>query len=615
MALDTNHTLLAAPTDMGGLLYAVDPETVVDNIFVFSIGDVKYRRVVDGAYRAAWAITGPTGDQTARLQAVFDHADIQEVVFDDGDVLISGTLTVPAGKYVSFKGNGRVVGGGTGIINGGKYRWLKASYYNAITLNPELVYASGSGGGAGLFSGVLLYNPTLILSAICPDADRDTVVVTFNKDMSAVTLAGFSFAKEELPWVASGVSGSGAIWTFTMAEPALLGNALFISYDPVTGATLGADEIELSEILGTAIDNQIFAIPFPHNSQFTGPNGTLLGAYVPDTGNVWAGTGWEIQSNKAVPTVPTAGNGVNADTGPTQDYTIRLVYTKAAGGAELYVGFRMGIGKGVLCVIQDAALYVYDVIAAGGSTIGSFASSLLERELILVVSGNSFDAYIDGVAVATGVAFNAGNNGTGVSLSQASSATSDFAVNSFKVIPTPFPHISNFTAANGTLVHEYTPDDGGPWTAVQGTWEIQGNKALPIYGGVDPYMSIDIAPRQNFALRAVYTLDSTSPYFSISLRAGGGVGITLLVLHSTIYMVDTPGGFSGPIASFASLTGADREVRFVVNGTTLDSYIDGVAVDTGRAIHAANIGTIIQVGQANVALTAMSLNSLKVEAS
>jgi hypothetical protein len=48
---------------------------------------------------------------------VFNHANVQEVVFDSGDITISGTLTIPAGKKITFKGNGAVTGAGT--ISGG----------------------------------------------------------------------------------------------------------------------------------------------------------------------------------------------------------------------------------------------------------------------------------------------------------------------------------------------------------------------------------------------------------------------------------------------------------------------------------------------------------------
>jgi hypothetical protein len=136
MPLDIDGFLMALPDDTGGQLIEVDIATPVDNVFTFSAGGKVYKRVVDGVYRAAWIING-VGDQTSRLQAVFNHADVNEVIFDKGDVTVSGTLTIPAGKKITFKGNGRIVGAGT--INGGIYKagMRQTIFGSSIIINPE----------------------------------------------------------------------------------------------------------------------------------------------------------------------------------------------------------------------------------------------------------------------------------------------------------------------------------------------------------------------------------------------------------------------------------------------------------------------------------------------
>ena len=150
-------TLPAFPSDTGGVLVQVDPANpahAVDNVFYFDVDydgtTVRVRRHFDGAYRAAWVVNG-AGDMTSRLQAVYNHADVTEVVFDQGDVTVNGTLTIPAGKKITFFGDGKIIG--TGTINGGVYKWKRAEFFGAgITATEELVYSTGGGAGSEEFT-------------------------------------------------------------------------------------------------------------------------------------------------------------------------------------------------------------------------------------------------------------------------------------------------------------------------------------------------------------------------------------------------------------------------------------------------------------------------------
>jgi hypothetical protein len=637
MSLDIS-TLPAFPSDTGGVLVQVDPANpahAVDNVFYFDVDydgtTVRVRRHFDGRYRAAWVVNG-AGDQTSRLQDVFDHAGVSEVVFDQGDVLIEGTLTVPTGKYVSFKGSGKVLGGGTGIINGGKFRWLKASYYSGITINPELVYTTeGGGGSANIFTGTLLFTLPEIVSAVTPELAPNTVIVTFNRDVTGVSLLGYSFEKDGVSWVASSVSGSGSVWTFTMATEANVVNVLTISYNPATGATIDIDGGELPAVTDSPIDNQSLSLTgiLPHTSAFTAADGTLLTAYTPEDGWPWSNVlgSMKIVGNKATWNSLSGNYAICTTKLGTPEVVITSRYQKTTS-TNKYANFLVrfeDLDKYMKVAIFQNSLRIYEILDGVATIIFAdtalaLVDDLLEHEIVITVGDNLISVAIDEIGIVSNLATDPVFTGTDVGIEiYDDTAVADCVVfNSFNVIEpviSLFPHISNFTAANGTQVEDYIPDAGGQWNLYAGAWEIQSNRLLPIYSGAEPGMQINLGGQQDFTIRAVYTLDSTTPYFVITFRAGVGVGVIMLVLHASIYMVDSLGGFSAPIASFASLTGADREVKFVVTGNTVDSYIDGVAVDTGRAIHPGNNGNFINVSQSNTATTLMSLNSFKAEAS
>jgi len=115
---------IGLPSKEGGVVVAVDPSTVVDNVFTFvDAGGKKWKRQADGVFRAAWIVTS-TGDQTARLQAALDDSRVNEIIFDKGGVQINGTLTVPNGKVISFKNAAQLTGTGNIIV------YLKDLKYN-----------------------------------------------------------------------------------------------------------------------------------------------------------------------------------------------------------------------------------------------------------------------------------------------------------------------------------------------------------------------------------------------------------------------------------------------------------------------------------------------------
>lgn len=140
MALSIDNKLFALPQDTGILYKQVDSATAIDGVFVFSDGSNKFKyENGKGAYIARAGGILPGADRTAALQTIVNHADVKEIVFDAGDIIINGTLTVPNNKTLKFEGNGRLVG--TGTISGGS---IDASFQSNIfattlTVNPSSV--------------------------------------------------------------------------------------------------------------------------------------------------------------------------------------------------------------------------------------------------------------------------------------------------------------------------------------------------------------------------------------------------------------------------------------------------------------------------------------------
>jgi hypothetical protein len=151
----TNEILrVSYPDDTGGIVK--ETTKVVDNVFVTQDDEnVKWERVPDGVFRAAWIIgLAPTGDQTWELQNILNNSQVSEVIFDSGDVTITGTLNC-SNKIVTFRGNGRIVGSGT-VSNARLNGVINATPVTATTSGCTLFYYTvpGSGGisGSGAFS-------------------------------------------------------------------------------------------------------------------------------------------------------------------------------------------------------------------------------------------------------------------------------------------------------------------------------------------------------------------------------------------------------------------------------------------------------------------------------
>ncbi|MDF2191816.1 glycosyl hydrolase family 28-related protein [Paraflavitalea sp. CAU 1676] len=114
----------------------------VDGIFYLNGTAGTYlKRVMDGPVRAVHCgIYGDGTDQTLKINTAFTHAGITEIVFDyaaGADIVVNGTVTIPAGKRIVFRSGNKLTGSGTingGIIDAGYDQQIFAT---SLTVNPS----------------------------------------------------------------------------------------------------------------------------------------------------------------------------------------------------------------------------------------------------------------------------------------------------------------------------------------------------------------------------------------------------------------------------------------------------------------------------------------------
>ncbi len=99
------------PEDVEGTLVqitALPAEATVDNVLYFQKDGSFYRRIKTGKFRAKdVAILNDGTSQTARIAVVLAHASVKELIFDEGDVTITGTLNGVEGKKLVFQNGAR----------------------------------------------------------------------------------------------------------------------------------------------------------------------------------------------------------------------------------------------------------------------------------------------------------------------------------------------------------------------------------------------------------------------------------------------------------------------------------------------------------------------------
>lgn len=102
-----------------GLYKKLPDATVADGVLTFAAADGTKSELIEkfGPFRARHMKVIPGSDMTSRLNTIFAHASVSEVIIDHGDIIINGTLTIPSTKKLVFQNTGAITG--TGTISGG----------------------------------------------------------------------------------------------------------------------------------------------------------------------------------------------------------------------------------------------------------------------------------------------------------------------------------------------------------------------------------------------------------------------------------------------------------------------------------------------------------------
>jgi hypothetical protein len=135
MAINTSQTLGVA-FDSSGLYRQVSSGTAADDVFVFASGTDKWRIADDkGPYLARLGGVLPGSDMTYRLNTIFLNSGVSEVVIDNGNITISGTLNCQ-GKKLTFRSNGAFIGSGTvnGCVIDAEFN--RQIFSTSMTINP-----------------------------------------------------------------------------------------------------------------------------------------------------------------------------------------------------------------------------------------------------------------------------------------------------------------------------------------------------------------------------------------------------------------------------------------------------------------------------------------------
>jgi len=152
------------------------------------------------------------------------------------------------------------------------------------------------------------------------------------------------------------------------------------------------------------------------------------------------------------------------------------------------------------------------------------------------------------------------------------------------------PHSSLFTAADGTLLTDYTPNSGNAWSNTVGQMDIQSNRAT-----WDTLASNEC--------RSIVDLEATQYTLTIGLEMNQPTQFASLIFRyvdSSNYMKIAMNGndiyaykfISGTPTLVTTLTGAynndaaEHEVQVVVGATTFSVIVDSVTEGTGIAIDA-----------------------------
>ncbi len=140
--------------------------------------------------------------------------------------------------------------------------------------------------------------------------------------------------------------------------------------------------------------------------------------------------------------------------------------------------------------------------------------------------------------------------------------------------------LDNFTGTNGTNLTSHTPDIGSAWTINTGGTEIQSNKAS---SPADSKVSVDMTAADGTLIAEmdspvgnndalIFRKVDASNYWRFQINGAGVTGFTAALL------IDTTGGSDNVTSTSTTMGGGLHEWKVVMNGTSIEGFIDGVSV-------------------------------------
>jgi hypothetical protein len=409
-------------------------------------------------------------------------------------------------------------------------------------------------------------------------------------------------------------------------------NYLIMITNPVTGAIT---KMTVAEFLNAEI------APDTTPPSFVGAsciNSTLIRVICSEVIPVGSAVGWSAKLNGANnPIVSISGFGTA---------TLDITVTNAmAGGDAIRVSYNPGSGNSLDAAGNEFGtitdFVVSNALSGGGggggdTTAPTIVSATVEdavKNAIVVVfsesvslttagwsflkagsnwpiasvagSGNTWTFTMTGDAAFGETLQRSYNPGTGNTVDGASNELASFTnvtvTNNVAASGGGLIHQSTFTAANGTAITAYTPEIGSAWANQSGTAEIQGNEWTPVSAGGGACVSdTTISTAGDYTYRANYRIPAGGgrAYFQFKTN-GTGNGVYCDMFLGVLTCGQTP--VAGGYATITTITPspsvnntAAHEIEFVITGTSVEVFVDGVS--QGTFSYSATLSAMTKVG-------------------
>jgi hypothetical protein len=183
----------------------------------------------------------------------------------------------------------------------------------------------------------------------------------------------------------------------------------------------------------------------PHSSSFTGTDGTLLPAFVPEAGQAWVNEAgnWKIVGGRALPvveTMPVSGWVAKTDVGAADIRITAVVKMTTLASDIIQIGGRYTSATDqVLILINDGGITIYDIDGGGPTSLGaaSLINNTADHTYEITMKVNAVTVKRDGTTIVTGTIAKP-HTGTRVQMTAyAPGASTNVSYASFDVIAAP----------------------------------------------------------------------------------------------------------------------------------------------------------------------------------